>query len=121
MKHVLERLKKEDIGISIVVSGLIEDVKEMAKEVGLKPHTINLSMGIWGKTELLPGPDVLEFGTMCGHGLVPTKLVKKAVAAVAAGTMTPEEGAAMVGKPCICGIVNLTRAAKMLKNEAKAQ
>ncbi len=114
MKRVLQKLKEEDLGISIVVSGLVDDVRGLAREVGLKPHTINLSMGIWGKTELLPGPDVLEFGTMCGHGLVPTKLVNKAVAEVRAGRMTPEEGARMVGKPCLCGIVNLTRAANML-------
>ncbi len=115
MKRVLERLKEEDLGISIVVSGLIEDVKGLAREVGLKPHTINLSLGIWGKKELLPGPEVMEFGTMCGHGLVATSLVKKAVAEVRAGTKTAEEAARMVGKPCICGIVNLTRAAQMLE------
>src|SRR5512133_557064 len=44
MKNVLVRLKEEDIGISIVVSGLIEEAKDLAREVGLKPHTINLSM-----------------------------------------------------------------------------
>ncbi len=115
MKRVLERLKEDDLGISIVVSGLIDDVMEMAREVGLKPHTINLSLGIRGKKELLPGPDVMEFTTMCGHGLVPAKLVEKAVAEVRAGTRTVEDAARMVGKPCICGIVNLTRAAQLLQ------
>lgn len=120
MKRVLQRLKEEDLGISIVVSGLIDDVKDLARETGLKPHTINLSMGVWGMTELLPGPDVLEFGTMCGHGLVPTRLVEKAVEEVRAGRMSVEDGARMVGKPCICGIVNLTRAAKMLEQGSQA-
>ncbi len=115
MKRVLERLKEEDVGISIVVSGLIDEVMGMAREVGLQPHTINLSLGIRGKKELLPGPEVLEFTTMCGHGLVASHLVEKAVAEVRAGRMTPEEGARLAGKPCICGIVNLTRAASMLR------
>jgi len=114
MKRILRRLKEEELGISIVVSGLIDDVMEMAREVGLKPHTINLSLGIRGKKELLPGPEVAELTTMCGHGLVPSKLVEKAIAEVRAGTRSPEDAARMVGKPCICGIVNLTRAARLL-------
>lgn len=120
MKRVLERIKEEDLGISIVVSGLIDEVFEMASEVGLKPHTVNLSLGIWGKKELLPGPDVLEFSTMCGHGLVAANLARKAMAAVKAGTMTPAEGARMAGKPCICGIVNLERGAAILQNSGSS-
>ncbi len=118
VKHVLERLKEEELGISIVVSGLIDEVKALARETSLKPHTINLSLGVWGKQELLPGPEVLEFSTMCGHGLVPTMLVKKALAEIASGRCTPEDAARMVGKPCICGIVNLTRGARQLRAAA---
>ncbi len=114
VKRVLERLKEEDLGISIVVSGLIDEVTGIARELGLKPHTINLSLGIWGKTELLPEENVLEFTTMCGHGLVAADLACKAMAEVKAGTKTPAEAAVMVGKPCICGIVNLTRGARLL-------
>ncbi len=115
MKRVLERLKEEDLGISIVVSGLIDEVMAMAREVGLKPHTINLSLGIRGKKELLPSAEVMEFTTMCGHGLVASSLVEKAVAEVKAGTKAVEEAARMVGMPCICGIANLKRAAAMLE------
>lgn len=118
IKHVLQRLKEEDLGISIVVSGLIDEVKSIARETGLKPHTINLSLGVWGKKELLPGPEVLEFGTMCGHGIVPTTLVQNALAAIAAGSCTPEDAARMVGKSCVCGIVNLTRGARILREAA---
>ena len=88
VKHVLERLKEEELGISIVVSGVLDEVKALARETGLKPHTINLSLGIWGKTELLPGPEVLEFSTMCGHGLVPTALFERAQADIASGRCT---------------------------------
>ena len=54
MKRVLERVRDADVGISIVVSGLMDEVFGMAGELGLKPHTVNLSLGIWGKEELLP-------------------------------------------------------------------
>lgn len=114
MKRVLKRLKEEDIGISIVVSGLIDEVMGMAKELGLKPHTINLSLGIRGKKELLPGPEVMEFTTMCGHALVASSLVEKALADVREGKKTMAEAARMVGEPCICGIVNLARAEALL-------
>ncbi len=117
IKRVLQRLKEEDIGISIVVSGLIDDVVKITREVGLKPHTVNLSLGVWGRTELLPGPETLEITTMCGHGLVAANLVKKAVAEVKDGRKTPEEAARMVGQPCICGIVNLSRTAKLLARD----
>ena len=115
MKRVLARLKEEDLGISIVVSGLIEEVIAMTKEVGLKPHTVNLSLGIRGKKELLPAPDVLEFTTMCGHSLVASRLVEKAIADVKAGTKTAHEAARTVAMPCICGIVNLARATELLE------
>ena len=118
MKRVLQRLKEEDLGISIVVSGLIDEVMGMAREVGLKPHTINLSLGIRGKKELLPGREILELTTMCGHALVARSLVEKAISEVKAGTKTPEEAARMLGKPCICGIVNLERAATLLRRRA---
>ncbi len=115
VKRLLQRLKDEDVGISIVISGLTEEVMGMAREIGLKPHTINLSLGIRGKKELLPGPEVMEFTTMCGHALVAAGLVKKAIAEVRAGTKTAEEAARMVGLPCVCGLVNLTRAAELLE------
>lgn len=117
MKRVLKQLKEEDLGISIVVSGLIDEVMGMAREVGLKPHTINLSLGLRGKKELLPSAEVQEFTTMCGHGLVARHLVEKALAEVQAGTRTPEEAARTVGKSCICGIVNLTRGARLLQGQ----
>ena len=118
VRRVLKRLKEEDLGISIVVSGLTDEVIAMAREVGLKPHTINLSLGIRGRKDLLAEPQVLELTTMCGHGLVAQKLVRKAVDDVRAGRRTAENAAEMVGAPCICGIVNITRAARLLEGDS---
>jgi hypothetical protein len=118
MKRVLERLKEEDLGISIVVSGLINEVMAMGREVGLRPHTINLSLGVWGKTDLLPDPAVRQLETMCGHSLVASKLIKKAMAEVRAGTKTPEEAARMIALPCKCGIVNTALAKELLAQTA---
>jgi hypothetical protein len=67
---VLRKLRDEDLGISIVVSGLIDVVVDMARECGLKPHTATLSLGIYGKKSMLPKDDTLKIITMCGHSLI---------------------------------------------------
>ena len=54
IKSLLQGFKDADEGISIVVSGLIYRVRDIAAEVGLDPHTINMSLGIHGVTEHLP-------------------------------------------------------------------
>lgn len=115
LKQVLRQLKDEDLGISITVSGLIEEVFGMAEELGLKPHTVNLSLGVLGKTELLPPEDTLELTTMCGHALVATELVHKLRAKVAAGTITRKEAARQIAEPCVCGVFNMERAEALLR------
>jgi len=117
IRNVLAKLKKEDTGISIVVSGLIEEIKNIAGEVGLKPHTVLLSLGVHGKKELLPEEKVLEMTTMCGHGLVATHLVEEVAEKVIKGRMTAAEGALALAHPCPCGIFNMDRCVELLKEQ----
>jgi len=84
----------------------------------MKPHTINLSLGIIGKTELLPEEGILELTTMCGHALISAALVRKGIREVACGEKTPREASNMVGKPCVCGIYNLDRSDRLLSRRA---
>lgn len=115
VKRTLEKIRDAKIGISIVVSGLIDEVFKMAGEIGLKPHTVFLSLGVHGKKELLPDTNVLEMTTMCGHGLLATKLTKSVMEKVKAGKITPKEGARLLAQPCPCGIVNTDRCAELLE------
>lgn len=115
IKGVLKKLKKTDTGISIVVSGLIDEIVAMGKEIDLKPHTAFLSLGIHGKKSLLPEDKVLEITTMCGHGMVASRLAKVVGEKVKAGKMTPEKGADLLAQPCPCGIFNTVRCAELLK------
>ena len=115
MKRTLKKIKEAEIGISIVVSGMIDEVFAMAKELGLKPHTAFLSLGIYGKKKLLPDEKVLEITTMCGHGLVATELTKSIREKVKAGKITAAEGARLLAQPCPCGIVNTDRCAELLE------
>ena len=78
-------------------------------------HTIEYSGGIWGKTEKLPAPEVLEFTTMCGHGMISRYLVEDVIKRVKMGKMSVEDGVKEIGKQCCCGIYNPDRSEKLLK------
>lgn len=118
IKSLLAWLKEEDFGVSITVSGMLSDVVQMAQELDLKPHTVNLSMGILGQTGSLPTEEVLELTTMCGHALVSANLVQKGLQDVASGAKSARQVALVLGKPCPCGIFNLDRAEALLRASA---
>lgn len=111
---VLKKMKAADLGISVVVSGLIDTVKEIAREAELKPHTALLSLGTYGKKSLLPEEEVREIVTMCGHSLIGSGLVRSVVEKVRSGEQTPEAGALELTRPCSCGIFNTTRCKELL-------
>lgn len=119
LTRMLKTLKEEDLCISVVVSGLFEHVGRCCREAGLKPHTINQSLGRWGKTDRLPSSDILELNTMCGHGMVAVGLIQEVVSKIRADQCTPEEGAEILFAPCVCGIFNTKRASRLLKAMAQ--
>ncbi len=112
---MLKALKKEDLGLSVVVSGLFDRVGKCCREAGLENHTINQSLGRWGRIDKLPPEPVLEINTMCGHGMVTVGRINQIAEDIKAGRVTPEEGAEELFKPCMCGIFNPHRAAKLLR------
>jgi hypothetical protein len=112
---MLKALKQEDLGLSVVVSGLFDKVGKCCREAGLEKHTINQSLGRWGRIDELPPDPVLEVNTMCGHGMVTVALINQVVEEIRAGRTSAEEGAEELFKPCMCGIFNPHRAAKLLK------
>ncbi len=119
VSEVLTELKEADLGQSVVVSGIFENVDQCIEKAGLKHHTANFSLGVWGKTEKLPEDDVLEVATMCGHGMISANLIKSMVDEIKAGTKTPDEAAKVLAPQCACGIFNPARAAKLMAAMAK--
>ncbi|BCV24856.1 hypothetical protein [Gelria sp. Kuro-4] len=115
VKKLVEFIKERDFGLSVTVSGLVDEIKDITQAVNIQPHSINLSLGIHGKTEALPSPEVLEFVTMCGHGMISASLVERLIADVKAGRRTPRQAAEEMARPCVCGIFNPDRAAKLLQ------
>ena len=112
---VLKELAEADLGISVVVSGVMDGIVEMCRTSGLKIHTSEHSAGILGKTEKLPDEPILEITTMCGHALVAANLVQEMVRGVKKGKKTVEEAAVELAKPCMCGVFNPKRAEKVLR------
>ncbi len=113
--RALKRIKEYDAGLSVVVAALTDEVREIARSLDIKPHTINMSLGIFGNKAILPEMEILELTTMCGHGMVSPYLVKKILAKIKRGWMTVEEGAIELAKPCVCGIFNPVKASELLK------
>ena len=114
IKEILQTMKEEDLGISVVVSGLISEVKNVCDEVGLKMHTVNLALGEFGKKELLPAERTLEITTMCGHHCVSSQSVEYYVDQIKQGKISLEKAAEKLTSPCICGIFNTKRAEQVL-------
>ncbi|MEM0453767.1 MAG: hypothetical protein QXO98_03840 [Sulfolobales archaeon] len=121
IKKVLKDLKDAELGLSVVVTGVYEEVFKILKEVGLKPHTVNLSLGIWGRTEKLPPKEILEVTTMCGHCMVSPALVLKMVAEIKKGRLSPASAAVELAKACVCGVFNVKRAEEVLRKLVKAK
>ncbi|MDF1592501.1 MAG: hypothetical protein P1P89_13370 [Desulfobacterales bacterium] len=115
IKEALKGFKAADEGISIVVSGLIDRVREIALEIGLDPHTINISLGVHGGTDRLPPPDIRQFTTMCGHGMVSPLLVRDVIRRINSGKISSWDGSLVLAKPCACGIYNPHRSAELLE------
>jgi hypothetical protein len=114
LQKVVEELIRADLGICINISGLLDEVKECCRKAGITRHSAEHSLGIWGAKDRLPEREVMEFNTMCGHGMVSFNLIRKMIEQVRLRRMTPQQAALMMAKCCECGAFNTTRAEALL-------
>ncbi|MFX1407216.1 MAG: hypothetical protein ACFFC9_07520 [Promethearchaeota archaeon] len=114
VKRVLKTLKQENLGISIVISGLISEIEKILSELNLKMHTVHLSLGTFGRKELLPSEKILEITTMCGHHCISSQSVEHYLNLIKKDQISIEKAAENLAKPCICGIFNTHRATNLL-------
>lgn len=113
--EVLRQIRDKQLGISVVVSGLFSHINQDCQKLGLSMHTVNYSLGVWGKKEMLPDPKIMEITTMCGHGLVSFNLVQSLLKEVQSGKKTLAEASQILARPCVCGVFNTRRATKLLQ------
>jgi hypothetical protein len=117
LKEALIRIVEADEGISIVVSGLIDRVREIASEIGVNPHMINLSLGIQGRTDRLPSADIREFTTMCGHGLISPHLIKDMIRRIKTEKIKEREASLFLAERCFCGSYNTHRSSELFEEK----
>ncbi len=114
LEGFLKEIKELDLGLSVNVSSLVEDVREMAPRTGVLPHSINYALGFRGNLYHLPDQYVLALTTMCGHGLIASNFAKKMIDMVKEKRLAPEKAARYMAKFCVCGAFNTSRAVRIL-------
>ncbi|MGZ3559955.1 MAG: hypothetical protein ACXU99_13200 [Thermodesulfobacteriota bacterium] len=115
LQKVIEELIKADLGISINISGLLEGVQQCCRNSGIDRHSVEHSVGFWGARDRLPEREILEFNTMCGHGMVSFNLIRKMIEYVKLKRLTPKKAAKIMAKCCECGVFNPLRAEILLE------
>lgn len=113
----LKRVKEKDLGMSVIITGVLSEVIPACKEAGVTPHSINYSLGVWGKKDNLPSETTLAITTMCGHHMIPPKFVDKVMKRVKKGKLTSDEGAKELAEFCYCGIFNHVRCSDIITEQ----
>jgi hypothetical protein len=120
MEGALRELAEAELGLSVVVSGLLDEVAECCRRAGTRAHTVNHSLGFWGRTERLPPREVLEITTMCGHALIAPSLVWHLAERVRRDDLSAGAACQEMRKMCICDIFNQVRAEELMGQLVKA-
>lgn len=120
LKAFLSELKERNIGISVVVSGLVDNVRDICSEVGLVCDSVNASAGTMGDLSKLPEEEILEITTMCGHAMISPGVVKETLFKVKTGRMTIAEASRSLASLCHCGIFNPERASSLIRTLLRA-
>jgi len=110
----LKKMKEADLGFCVIISGLLDQVFSACQEAGVKPHTMNYSLGVFGNKELLADEDTLAITTMCGHHMIPDEFVAETRQRVKEGKLSPEKASLELAALCPCGIFNQERAKELM-------
>lgn len=117
----VREVKNLDLGLSINISAMVDDTRDICGEVDITPHAVEYTLGFHGATEKLPDQDVLSISTMCGHGMVSPNFTKKMLDRVKEGRMSPREASTCMAKFCVCGVFNTSRAMAILNRVRKGE
>lgn len=118
MEGFLKEVKELDLGLSVNVSALADEVRAACRKNGITIHSVEYSLGFHGDLFRLPDRHVLSLTTMCGHGMISAGFARKLIEHVKEARITPEKAARYMAKFCVCGAFNTSRAVRLL-NEAR--
>jgi len=119
LQKVVEELIRADLGLSINISGLMDEVQACCRKAGIERHSVEHSLGFWGSKDRLPEREILEINTMCGHGMVSFNFIRKMIDYVKLRRLTPQKAAKLMAKCCECGAFNPVRAEMLLEKIRK--
>ncbi len=112
----VQRMKDEDLGISVNISTSIENAQACCRSAGLVRHSLSYSLGFEGIGDNVPNKHAIMLSTMCGHGMIAHSFAKKMIDFVKEGRRSPEEASASLQRFCSCGIFNTTRAKRIFED-----
>ena len=121
LQKVVEELIRADLGLSINISGLMDEVQQCCRRAGIERHSAEHSLGFWGAKDRLPEREILNFNTMCGHGMVSFNFIRKMIEYVKLKRLTPKKAATIMAKCCECGAFNPVRAEMLLEKVKKGE
>ncbi len=121
VRRLVAKLKAANLGISANISGPAKEVDEILRSQGIVRHSIEHSLGVMGSADRLPGRQILEISTMCGHGLVSHNHTKKMIDWVKGGKVKPRQAARYLARCCACGVFNVDRAEELLAKAAETE
>lgn len=116
----IQKVREADLGLCVNISTSIEGAAECCNATGVPRHSVGYSLGFEGKTDKLPGTDVLKLMTMCGHGMIAGSLAQKMIDWVKEGRRSPEQAVTYLSRFCSCGVFNPSRARRILE-EARSK
>lgn len=114
MRSFVVDLGAADLGISINISAPMEDARRCCREAGLTRHSVEYSLGFWGRLDKLPDGMVLALTTMCGHGMLSARFAEKMIDWVKENRRSAGDAARMMARFCSCGVFNISRAETIL-------
>jgi len=97
------------------------DARRCCQETGITRHSVEYSIGFHGRVDKLPDGTTLELSTMCGHGMVSANFAKKMIEWTKENRRTPEEAARYLARFCICGVFNIRRAERIIRQACALQ
>jgi hypothetical protein len=115
----VNRLKDEDLGLSINISSSLENAAACCQKAGLVRHSLGYSLGFEGIRDNVPNRHVLMLSTMCGHGMISQSLARKMIDFVKENRRTPDQAVAALCRFCSCGIFNTSRAKRIIEDARK--
>jgi hypothetical protein len=121
MKAFVGELHSVGLGISINISAPMDQAKRCCRETGIIRHSVEYSLGFRGRVDKLPDATTLELSTMCGHGMLSANFTRKMVDWVKENRRTPEEAARYMARFCTCGVFNISRAERIIRQACNAR